>query len=196
MKPIESNIYQTYGPKSLSAKMIRGLALPLLVLVITVIFLMIKDTQYIAMLESALNINIIGYVLIGGVILVLVVTFIELGRAWLEYHNSAFMITDNALYIKTGILNRNEISIPLRHVQNIIQRQGVTEQMLGVCHCAIEITDDDVSSTSGTSTSTTANGVGASGDVILRDVDMNLAMPLRESILAHANTQRMVMVGK
>ncbi len=185
MQPIENNIYHNHGPKSLSAKIIRGLLVPLVVLLATGASFGIQNTELAFVIESLLNINLLAYLVSGGVIIALVLGLIQALVAWLTYKNTTFMLSDNALYIRTGIVERNETSVPLRHIQNIVQRQGIVDRMLGVCSCIIEIQDDEVSTTG------TAH---ISGDVVLRDVDMNLVVPLRESILTRANTQRMVVV--
>lgn len=186
MQTIENNTYHNHGPKSLSAKIIRGLLVPLVVLIATGASLILQNTELAFTLENLLNINLLTYIISGGVGIAVVLGLFQALVAWLQYQNTTFMLSDNALYIRTGILERSETSIPLRHVQNIVQRQGVMDRMLGVCTCVIEIQDDEVSTTG------TAQ---ASGDVLLGDVDMELVVPLRESILSRANTQRMVVVN-
>lgn len=186
MQPIENNLYHNHGPKSLSAKMIRGLVVPLIILVATGASFGLQNTELAFAIESLLNINLLAYLVSGGVIIAVAMGLIQALTAWLKYKNTAFMLSDNALYIRTGILERNETSIPLRHIQNIVQRQGIIDRMLGVCSCIIEIQDDEVSTTGAPHTT---------GDVMLADVDMNLVLPLREAILMRANTQRMVMVN-
>lgn len=186
MQPIENNTYHNHGPKSLSAKIIRGLLVPLVVLIATGASLLLQNTELAFTLENLLNINLFAYLISGGVIIAIVLGLIQALIGWLQYKSTSFMLSDNALYIRTGILERNETSIPLRHIHNIVQRQGVVDRMLGVCSCVIEIQDDEVSTTG------TAQ---VSGDVLLGDVDMELVIPLREAILSRANTQRMVVVN-
>lgn len=187
MQLIENNIYHNYGQKSLSAKIFRSLLVPILVLIATGTALFLQNTELAFILEGFLKINVLTYIVSGGVMVALILGLVQILVGWLQYKNTLFMLSDNALYIRTGILERNEISIPLRHIQNIIQRQGILDRMLQVCSCEIEIEDDEVS---------TSSGAYSSRDIILRDVDIKLVTPLREAILSRANTQRMVVVNR
>ena len=96
------------------------------------------------------------------------------------------MISDNALYIRSGIFNRREISVPFRHINNLHQFQTVVDRALSIATCSIEVLDDEV----------VTNTVHKfSGDILMHDIDIALLGPLREAILSHANVQRMYMVN-
>lgn len=188
MQSLESGIYYSFGPKSFTAKIAQGLLAPVVVLVLTAGAFFIQGTAFAVMIESFIKLNIVTVLVSSGVILTLLIAVAQLIVAWLHYRNTQFMISDNALYIRTGIIQRNEISIPLRHINNILQQQTIADRMFQVCTCTIEIQEDEVSQTVGTQK--------PSDNVVLYQLDLDYATPLRELLLSRSNTQRMVMVTK
>ncbi|MEI8223518.1 MAG: PH domain-containing protein [bacterium] len=188
MQSLESGVYYSFGPKSFIAKIVQGLIAPVAILLLTAGAFFIQDTAFAVMVESFIKLNLVAVLVSSGVILAVLVALAQLIVAWLYYRNTHFMISDNALYIRTGIIQRNEISIPLRHINNILQQQSITDRMFQVCTCTIEIQEDEVSQTAGTPTS--------SDNVVLYQLDLEYATPLRELLLSRSNTQRMVMVTK
>jgi uncharacterized membrane protein YdbT with pleckstrin-like domain len=177
METLEHGVYYGFGKHSFSAKMIRGLFVPVIILLASAIALVAAGSNYNETLRQVGNIGI-GIAIGFGVIQTVI--------AYLEHLGTKFMISANALYIRTGILNRREISVPFRHINNLHQYQSVTDRMLSVAMCSIEVLDDEV---------TTTSRDEFSGDIHMKDLDIALLAPLREAILSHANTQRMYMVN-
>ncbi len=186
MEQIQHNTYHHYGSKSLSAKIIRRLIVPVIILLISAIALVSTGGDVAQQLQSATSVDIVGFLAKFGIGIALVVGLVQVFIAWLDYKNSSFMVSENALYIRTGILNRSEISIPFRHINNVLQYQSVTDRMLSICRCEVEIQSEEVSVSTGQSNPE---------QVILRDVDTALMLPLRETLLSHANTQRMIIAS-
>ena len=188
MQSLESGVYYSFGPKSFTAKIAQGIIVPVVILLLTAGAFFIQNTSFAVMVESFIKINLITVLVSSGVILAVLVTIAQLIVGWLYYRNTQFMISDNALYIRTGIIQRNEVSIPLRHINNILQQQSITDRMFQVCTCTIEIQEDEVSQTAG--------NPSLSDNVVLNQLDLEYATPLRELLLSRSNTQRMVMVAK
>lgn len=177
METLEHGIYYGFGHKSFSAKLIRGLFVPIIVLLVSAICLVVAGNTYSDALGQVGNIGM-GIAVVLGIIQAVI--------AYLDHIGTKFMISENALYLRSGILNRHEISVPFRHINNLHQFQSITDRMLSVAKCTIEIMDDEAA---------TLDRSYDGGDIVLRDVDVVLLSPLREAILSHANTQRMYMVN-
>lgn len=188
MQTLENGVYYSFGPKSFIAKIIEGLIAPVAILLLTVGAFFIQDSDFAVMIESFIKLNLVTVLVSTGVILAVLVALVQLIVAWLYYRNTHFMVSENALYIRTGIMQRSEMSIPLRHISNILQQQSITDRLFQVCTCTIEIQEDEVSQTEGAPAS--------SDDVVLRQLDVAYATPLRELLLSRSNTQRMVVVAK
>lgn len=186
MEQIQHNMYYHYGNKSLSAKIIRRLIVPVIILLVSAIALVSTGGDVASQLQSATSLDIVGFLAKFGIAIAVIVGLVQIVIAWLDYKNSSFMISENALYIRTGILNRSEISIPFRHINNVLQFQNVTDRMLSICRCEVEIQSEEISTTTGQQ---------VPEQVVLRDVDIHLMLPLRETLLSHANTQRMIITN-
>ena len=186
MEQIQHNMYYHYGSKSLSAKIIRRLIVPVIILLVSAIALVSTGGDVASQLQSATSLDIVGFLAKFGIGIAVIVGLVQIIIAWLDYKNSSFMISENALYIRTGILNRSEISIPFRHINNVLQFQNVTDRILSICRCEVEIQSEEISTTTGQQ---------VPEQVVLRDVDTALMLPLRETLLSHANTQRMIIAS-
>ena len=53
-------------------------------------------------------------------------------QAWYLYSSHVFMLDDYALHIRSGILNRNEVAIPYRQIQDVSLDESYIERMFGV----------------------------------------------------------------
>lgn len=56
----------------------------------------------------------------------------------LEYFNYTYMVQEFDLLVKHGILNKQEISIPYRQMQNVNVQRGILYQLLGFSRVVIE----------------------------------------------------------
>ena len=63
--------------------------------------------------------------------------FITYFVTYLVYDNYLFMLGDEALRIKRGILAKEEIAIPYRQIQDVDVEQSITDRMWGVARVAI-----------------------------------------------------------
>ena len=73
--------------------------------------------------------------LVGFMILHLMPVWLYLGGvvfSFLRYKNTAYVVTDRAIYVSAGILNRTILSKPFAEMSHIDLHRGVFDQMFGV----------------------------------------------------------------
>ncbi len=58
-------------------------------------------------------------------------------EAWYVYSSHVFMLDDYALHIRSGILNRNEVAIPYRQIQDVTIDESYMERMFGVTELTV-----------------------------------------------------------
>ena len=106
--------------------------------------------------------------------------------AGLDYYGYRFALDDNALRIRRGVLNKDEISIPYRQITDVDMEQTIIHQLLGVARLAIltaghndqeKDTNEDYNE-------------GA-----LPVISKSRAEEIREQLLAKANVEKVVNVG-
>jgi uncharacterized membrane protein YdbT with pleckstrin-like domain len=67
-----------------------------------------------------------------GLLLLIIYMAIAAIQAWYLYSSHVFMLDDYALHIRSGILNRNEVAIPYRQIQDVSLDESYIERMFGV----------------------------------------------------------------
>ncbi len=82
--------------------------------------------------------DVISYA--SGLLFMLAVLAFLIGLAvsWLEYRHYAFTFEEFGMKVVTGILNKEEVSIPYRQMQDINIRRNVSYQLLGVSKLIID----------------------------------------------------------
>ena len=123
---------------------------------------------------------------IGIAIIFFIYLALDLIISWLIYVNYKFALTENALRIERGILNKEEISIPYRQIQNINATRMLPDRFLGVSRLIIM--------TAGEEDKDDVEPVEAEG--ILPVLDKNLAEELLQELTRRADIQRVVNVSK
>lgn len=85
---------------------------------------------------SIINTGFAWGVLIGLLLWIVALLFAFLG-AGLDYYGYQFFLDVDALKIKRGVINKDEISIPYRQIANVDVEQTFVHQLLGVSRVAI-----------------------------------------------------------
>lgn len=111
----------------------------------------------------------------------LIVAFIA---SWLIYTNYRYMLDDDSLKIKRGILNKEEIAIPYRQIQDINIERNLTYQMFGMSRLVIL--------TAGHEDEPHPEG---EAEGILPAIDKTLAEKLQDELLKRTDIQRVTEVG-
>jgi putative membrane protein len=98
---------------------------------------------------------------------------------WLIYKNYTFALGDDSLKIKRGILNKEEVAIPYRQIQDVDINRDLSFQMLGLSKIVIL--------TAGHEDAADKND---DSEGILPAIDKNLADWLQAELLKRANIQK------
>lgn len=127
--------------------------------------------------------NIAGYALMGAEIaaaLFVIIFAITFFISWLMYRNFKFALGENSLKIKRGILEREEIAIPYRQIQDVDIERSLSFQMMGLSRLMILTAGRE--------------DVGKPGEDdsegILPALDKNMAEWLQHELLERANIQK------
>ena len=120
-----------------------------------------------------------------SLLIALIALVVALIASWLIYTNYRYMLDDDSLKIKRGILNKEEIAIPYRQIQDINIERNLTYQMFGMSRLVIL--------TAGHEDEPHPEG---EAEGILPAIDKNLAETLQDEILKRTDIQRVTEVGK
>jgi putative membrane protein len=66
-----------------------------------------------------------------------------LSIAILQFLNFTFYLKDHYFFLKKGILNKEEVSVSLKKIQNVYIKQNLLQQLIDVVSIAIETAGDD-----------------------------------------------------
>ncbi len=78
-----------------------------------------------------------SYIVLGAWVLFVIVFIITFLVAYLTYANYLFVLGDDALKIRRGILSKEEIAIPYRQIQDVNIDQNISDRLWGVARLAI-----------------------------------------------------------
>lgn len=119
----------------------------------------------------------LNWALLGGFILIALSFTLAFLITAIDYFTFYFMLDDHGLCMKQGILNKQELSIPYRQIQDINIDRPLLYQMFGVCRLNIL--------TAGQDSDYDNDPTEANFPII----DKDMAYDLREQLLAHSNIQ-------
>lgn len=158
---------------------------PLILLVVSIILFAIQGQPFLVSPQFG---NLGPYVNLGAAAaFVLFIIFAAIGFlvAWLIYVNYKFCLGEDSLKIKRGILNKEEIAIPYRQIQDVDLVRDFSFLILGLSRIIILTAghedhhpDDDEN----------ARSVG-----LLPAIDKNLAEWLQAQLLKRTNVQKVTM---
>jgi putative membrane protein len=118
-----------------------------------------------------------------GALLFVIAVGIAFLVAWLMYSTFKFSLGADSLKIKKGILNKEEIAIPYRQIQDVDLKRDLSFQMLGLSRIIIL--------TAGHEDEKTAAG-DEDSEGILPALDKDLAEWLQAELLKRTNVQKVV----
>lgn len=173
--------YHTLGKKTFWIFFIQRIQ-PTFILLLLTIGLFILSQQ--SFLNSKQFGNLTPYVVdatLVGLFLFIVFLAIGLFSSWLTYSRFKFCLGEDSLKIKKGILEKEEVAIPYRQIQDVDIKRDVSFQLMGLSRIVIltaghddEKPEDDDS------------------EGILPALDRNLAEWLQAELLKRANIQKVV----
>ena len=121
-----------------------------------------------------------GWIVLAGWILFALTLGITLLATYLNYANYEFLLDDDALKIRRGILSRTETAIPYRQIQDVDIEQNFSERIWGIARLAIL--------TAGHNESTGGNEDDSEG--VLPAIDRTLADALQTELLRRADIEK------
>jgi uncharacterized membrane protein YdbT with pleckstrin-like domain len=121
-----------------------------------------------------------SYGVLGAWILFFFVFVITFLITYLSYANYLFMLDDDALKIRRGILSKEETAIPYRQIQDVDIEQSISDRMWGVARLAILTAGHEEPK----------EGEGDDSEGVLPAIDRALAESLQTELLHRADIQR------
>ena len=122
-----------------------------------------------------------GYVVLGAWLLFALILIVTLLAAYLSYIGYEFMLDDDALKIRRGILSKEEIAIPYRQIQDVDIDQSFSDRMWGVARLAILTAGHEGEK----------NGEGADeSEGVFPAIDRVLAESLQTELLKRADVEK------
>jgi putative membrane protein len=134
---VPEEVYHTMGKKTFWIFFLERAHAAFILLLLTIVLFVIQQQSFLASIPVA---NIATYVALATVVCLalfvaaFLITFLV---AWLIYTNYKFCLGDDSLKIKKGILNKEEVAIPYRQIQDVDIRRDISFQMLGLSRIVI-----------------------------------------------------------
>ena len=123
------------------------------------------------------SINIVNYFVNGLFIISTLLVVFSLVTSWLSYISCDFTLGEESFSSRKGILNKKEVFIPYKQIQNINIEQSFNFKMMGVSKLRIETAGND-------------NNNGGQAEGNFEVVDSKVAQTIREFILEKINRQQ------
>ncbi len=171
--------YHKLGKKTLWIFIMQRIHLTAVLLFVAIALLIFQSTQFAKM---GIFGDIQAYATLGAWIasaLFLITFALTALVSWLIYANYKFYLGEDSLKIKRGILNKEEIAIPYRQIQDVDIERDLAFQMMGLSRIIILTAghEDD-------------NSKNDESEGILPAMDRALAEWLQVQLLEKANVQK------
>lgn len=121
---------------------------------------------------------ILNWALLIGFVSIILSVSLAILITCLEYFSFYFMLNEHGLCMKEGILNKKEISIPYRQIQDINIDRPFIYQILGVCKLNILTAGQD-----------SDHSQEHKSEANFPIIDKDLAYNLRDALLSHTNVE-------
>ena len=184
---IQEEEYRTLGHKTLLIFILSRIHAATVFLLLTIgIFILGMQTSKTQGLFSNLpvkNVSMyLGVAMEASAALFVLSFIIAFLVSWLIYINYKFSLGEDSLKIKRGILNKEEIAIPYRQIQDVDIERDLSFQLFGLSRIVILTAGHDDDKPDGDDES----------EGILPALDKNLAEWLQSELLRRANVQKVV----
>jgi putative membrane protein len=176
---VPEEVYHTLGKKTFWIFFLQRVHAAATLLLLTIVLFMIGQQSFLVTTQFG---NLTPYVMLGAwlaLLLFVVVLGISLLVSWLIYSNYKFCLGDDSLKIKRGVLNKQEVAIPYRQIQDVDINRDLSFQMMGLSRIVILTAghDDDKPS-------------NEESEGRLPALDKDLAEWLQAELLRRANVQK------
>jgi uncharacterized membrane protein YdbT with pleckstrin-like domain len=185
--PMET--YHTLGNKTLAIFVIQRIQAALILLIVGLVLLVLEGQSFLSQIPIP---NFGQYVGLAAETCFILFGFFFIFAfliAWLIYINYKYMLSADSLKILRGILNKEEIAIPYRQIQDVDIDRNLSLRMMGVSRIVILTAGHE-------------DGPGSKDDPdehgqsegYLPALDRDLAEWLRDELLRRTNVQKVVEV--
>ncbi len=182
-KNVELGKYYQMGPRSFLLIALKG-AGPMLSLFLIALFLLIANNYVPADVASNPAFSAISGIAPFALFALGLVSFaIGIVLARIEYNVCRFMMDESSFHLVSGILNKEEISLPYKRIQSVKIKQTLFQRIFNVARVLISTTTDlDVPS---------HDKNDESDDEVIELIDYPLATMLERTLMDHAEVERM-----
>ena len=178
---VPQEMYHTLGPKTFWIFLLERLNGPIVFLFVTIALFSIEGQSFL-IVKGVGNLNpYVDYAAWGCLAIFLVMLGVMLVLTWLEYTTYKYCLGDNSLKIKRGILNKEEVAIPYRQIQDVDIKRDLYFQMMGLSRIVILTAGQE-----------DENPKDSESEGVLPALDKDLAEWLQQQLLEKANVQKIV----
>jgi putative membrane protein len=177
---VPEEVYHTMGKKTFWIFLLQRVHAAFIFLLLAIALFVLGGQSFLATTSVG---NLMGYTTMAAwiVLALFVIVFaITILIAWLIYKNYKYCLGDDSLKIKRGILNKEEVAIPYRQIQDVDLRRDLTFQMIGLSQIVIITAGHDEDEKPGDDDT----------EGTLPALDKDLAEWMQAELLKRANVQK------
>jgi uncharacterized membrane protein YdbT with pleckstrin-like domain len=179
----QTEIYQKLGGKTLAIFVLQRVQAAFILLLVSIGLFVLQAQNFITQVPVQNFPQYVAYAAWACLALFTLFFIIGFFVAWLIYANYKFCLGENSLKVKRGILNKEEVAIPYRQIQDVDIDRDLSFQMMGLSRIIIL--------TAGHEDSPRGSESGES-EGVLPALDKKLAEWLQAQLLDRANIQKVV----
>src|ERR1035441_4836315 len=134
---VPEEVYHTMGKKTFWIFFLQRMHASFILLLLTIVLFVLSQQAFLAKLSIT---NLADYTMMAAwiclalFIVALAITFLI---AWFVYSTYKFCLGDDSLKIKRGILNKEEVAIPYRQIQDVDIDRDLSFQLMGLSRIII-----------------------------------------------------------
>jgi uncharacterized membrane protein YdbT with pleckstrin-like domain len=180
---VAEEVYHTLGRKTFVMSLLGMISAPIVLLLVSAALFVLSGEPFLKTGIGSSAFDARPYAMLAGWCafgLALVVFLIALLVTWLNYKNLKFFLGEDSLKIKRGILNKEEVAIPYRQIQDVDIERNISYRMFGVSRLVILTAGNEEEKKPGQDES----------EGILPALDKDLAEWLQSELLKRANVQK------
>jgi uncharacterized membrane protein YdbT with pleckstrin-like domain len=173
--------YHTLGKKTLAIFVLARIHATFILLLLTIALFVVSQQSFLSNIPVP---NLPSYVIFAAWLALTLFAIVFVGTffvAWLIYINYKFFLGEDSLKIKRGILEKEEIAIPYRQIQDVDLERDLSFQMMGLSRIVILTAGHD-----------DEKPLEDDSEGILPALDKDLAEWLQAELLKRANVQKVV----
>lgn len=177
---VPQEIYHTLGKKTFWIFFLQRIHTAAIFLFVAIVLFAIRGQPFLKHASFLGDLspyaNFVAWIVFALSVVIFAIAFLI---TWLIYANYKFYLGDDALKIKKGVFNKEEIAIPYRQIQNVDIGRDLSFQLLGLSRIVILTAGEEEEKSE-------AN----ESEGILPAIDKDLAEWLQAELLRRANVQK------